>query len=98
MKFDWFDAQNAEEFGKSLALTFLKKLPASTGKLNNKEIAQQLVVIDKMYDLIEQFKQANKLNIYKKAKLGNAFMNELIAAGHNTEFVHQVTNGILQKL
>lgn len=98
MLFNWFNAKDAEEFGRTLAQLFLKKLPATKGKLNNKEFADQIKVIDNMYAQIEQFKLKNKLNIYKKAKLGNAFMSELIAAGHKEEFVHQITNGILRKL
>ncbi len=56
MIFDWFNAHEAELFGKSLASVFLKKFPVTTGKLKNKTFADQLEVIDKIYLQIDQFK------------------------------------------
>jgi hypothetical protein len=98
MAFDWFDAHNAEVFGETLAQFFLKYIPVTTERLNDKAFAKQIEVVDKMNLQIEQFKLANKLNIYKKAKLGNAFREKLISAGHKPAFVDQITKGLLYKL
>lgn len=98
MPLKWFDANNAEKFGQSLAQFFIKKIPLHVENKKPKEVAKQLDVVDQMYLQIEQFKLNNKLNIYKKAKLGSAFRYELIAAGYKPELVDQVTRGLLLKL
>ncbi len=92
----WFDASDAEKFGQSLAQFFIQKVLVAAEK--KKKIDKPLEGVDKMYLQIEQFKLNNKLNIYKKAKLGSAFKYELLAAGYESEFVNQVTKGLMQKL
>lgn len=94
----WFDASGAEKFGQSLAQFFIQRIPVSAEEKKNKTMAKQLEVVDKMYLQIEQFKFNNKLNVYKKAKLGSAFKFELINAGYPSEFVDQLTKGLMQKL
>ncbi len=98
MAFKWLDASEAEKFGQALAQIFIAKIPVviEPGKKNS--IAEQFKVVEQANAQIEQFKQNNKLNIYKKAKLGSAFKYELIAAGYKPEFVDQMTKGVLLKL
>lgn len=98
MPLKWFDARDAEEFGQSLAQFFIKKIPLTAENKKNKVIAKRLEAVDQMYLQIEQFKLNNKLNVYKKAKLGSAFKYELITAGYKPELVDQVTKGLLLKL
>lgn len=98
MAFKWFDTSDAEKFGQTLAQFFTQRAPVSAEGKKNKAIAKQLEVVDKMYLQIEQFKLNNKLNVYKKAKLGSAFKFELINAGYPSEFVDQLTKGLMQKL
>ncbi len=96
--FSWFDARDAEEFGRSLAEFLIRQVPADPAKIDKKKAAKLAGVADELYRRIEQFKSAHKLNIYKKAKLGAAFKDRLIEAGHKTAFVEQMTKGVLQKL
>jgi hypothetical protein len=98
MIFEWFEINDVEKFGQSLAQFMIKRIPVAAEKRSKKAIAKQLDTVDKMYLQIEQFKLNNKLNIYKKAKLGSAFKFELLAAGYKPEFVDQVTKGLMQKL
>lgn len=98
MAIEWFNSVDAEKFGQSLAQFFIKKIPLSSKGAKNKVLTRQLETVDKMYFQIEQFKLHNKLNVYKKAKLGSAFKFELLAAGYKPEFVEQVTKGLMQKL
>ncbi len=98
MALKWFDASEAEKFGRSLAQLFISKIPATPEDAKNKAVGKQLETVDQMYLQIEQFKTGNRLNIYKKAKLGSAFKYELIAAGYKPELVDQVTKGVLLKL
>ena len=94
----WFDAGDAEKFGQDLAQFFTQRIPLASEKEKRKDLARQLEVVDKIYLKIEQFKLNNKLNVYKKAKLGSAFKFELLNAGYEPAFVDQVTKGIMLKL
>jgi len=98
MTLKWFDASDAENFGRSLAQFFIQKIPLHAGSKDGKEIVKQLEAVDQMYSKIEQFKLNNSLNIYKKAKLGSSFKYELIAAGYKSELVDQITKGLMLKL
>ncbi len=98
MRIKYFDAGEAEKFGRSLANLFIKKIPPEGPGDNKKKMAKQLEVVDQMYLQIEQFKKANGLNIYKKAKLGGAFKEEMALAGYPPEFIDQVTKGLMLKL
>jgi len=98
MAFNWLDASEAEKFGQSLAQFFIKKIPLTAENKNAKKLTKQLGAVDQMYVQLEQFKQKNTLNIYKKAKLWAAFKDELLAAGYGPELVDQVMKGLMQKL
>jgi len=69
----WFNAKRAEEFGISLAKTFIEKMPADRQISDTKFAAKTEYLLTKMSAQISDFKQVEKLNVYKTAKLGNAF-------------------------
>ena len=98
MAIAWFDAKEAEKFGQSLAQLFIAKIPVVIEPGKKTSIAEQFKVVDQAHAQIEKFKQDNKLNIYKKAKLGSAFKYELMAAGYKPEFINELTKGVLLKL
>ena len=79
--FGWFNATRAEEFGTTLAKFFVEKMPADK-KLNDAKFAAKTeFLLTKMSAQISVFKQEEKLNFYKTAKLGNAFKWTLKDAG-----------------
>ena len=98
MKISWFDASEAQEFGKTLALFFIERIPLQTTLKKEKLYQKQQEVIAKVFTQIAKFKQDHSLNIYKKAKLGNAFKWELKNAGYNADFIDQLTHEIMIKL
>ncbi len=98
MALSWFDAREAEKFGQALAQLFIARIPVVIEPGKKTSIADQFKVVEQAHTQIEQFKQNNKLNIYKKAKLGSAFKFELMAAGYKPEFIDQLTKGVLLKL
>lgn len=77
----WFNAARAEEFGAALAKFFIEKMPADKQMNDAKFAAKTEYLLTKMEAQIKVFKQAEKLNIYKTAKLGNAFKWTLKDAG-----------------
>jgi len=95
MIFNWLDAKVAENFGKSLAQLIIERVPSSMSSVTNKELARQETMLNKFQLQITQFKSNNRLNLYKKAKLVNAFKSELIIAGYDRDFINQVALGLL---
>jgi hypothetical protein len=95
MVLSWFDASEAKEFGASLAHFYIERIPADDSGGKNKSISKKQEVINKMFQQMERFKLEHKLNIYKKAQLGNAFKWALKDAGYNLEFVDQLTKNLM---
>lgn len=97
MVLNWFDAKAAAEFGTSLAEFLVERLPpdAAMAKLSDKKRQE---VFPKFYAQVEQFKQGGKLNMYKKAKLGNAFRWKMVDAGYDPGFVDELTKDVLLRL
>ena len=109
MLFSWFDAREAENFGQTLAQFLFERIPPSTaekpaksakpGKKDKPNInAKQSAVIEKLFLQIAVFKLNNKLNMYKKAKLGNTFKWELLDKGYEPQFVDAITKNLMLRL
>ncbi|MGE5468976.1 MAG: hypothetical protein ACM3Y9_16255 [Ignavibacteria bacterium] len=89
--FDWFNAHAATEFGKSLAGFLADRIPTKHARKAPEALA-------KLFAQVEQFKQTNRLNMYKKAKLANAFRWKLVDYGYQDEFVEEMTKELLLHL
>jgi len=96
--FDWFNAKQASEFGKQLAQFLEQEMPDEIGKKKEKTLAKRKRVLTQILVKVHTFKQTNKLNYYKKAKLANAFKWYLIDAGYDPEFIEEITNIIVTQL
>jgi hypothetical protein len=93
--FSWFDAHEAQQFGTTLAEFFIERIPAEVSGGNNKSMEKKREVVQKMLQQIEIYKINNKINLYKKAKLANAFKWKLLDAKYPTEFVDELTTTLL---
>lgn len=91
MVFDWFDGRAAVECGESLAAFVVERIPSKNPKKAPESMA-------KLFAQVERFKLSHKLNMYKKAKLGNAFKWKLIDYGYTDEFVDEMTKEVLLHL
>jgi hypothetical protein len=98
MVLSWFDAREAKEFGNSLAHFFMERLPLESDSRKNKSMNRKQEVLDKMFQQIMRFKLEHKLNIYKKAQLGNRFKWALKDAGYDPVFVDQLTKTVMLHL
>jgi len=87
----WFDAREAKEFGASLARFYIERLPPDAP---NKPVKAQ-EVLNKMLQQIARFKLQHKLNVYKKAQLGNAFQWTLKDAGYDPRFADTLTKELM---
>lgn len=94
----WFDASEAERLGSALADIAAAGFPGHERRNPNKSIAARAKVLENLFEQARQFKQTKKPNIYKKAKLGNAFKWKLLEQGFEPEFVNDLTNKLLVQM
>ena len=94
----WFDANEAKEFGASLAHFYIERIPLGDSGGKYKSITKkQQEVVNKMFQQLARFKTDHKLNIYKKAQMGNAFKWALKDAGYAPVLVDQFTKELMLK-
>ena len=99
MLLSWFDAGEAKKFGASLANYYLEKSPSILS--NKKEkffVKKQEELLNSLVQQIICFKLEHKLNIYKKAQVGNSFKWTLKEAGVDPLYVDQLTGWLLHGL
>jgi len=94
----WLDAGEAQKFGTALALFFMEKMPLEANQNEGKFKAKAQQVLVKMAQQAETFRRTNKLNAYKKAKLGNAFKWQLKDAGYDPVYVDELTEWLVLRL
>jgi hypothetical protein len=95
MRISWFDAREAQAFGANLAETFSAKCPVIE---NKKDLTKRAKLLRQMVLDAKQFGQTHKLNIYKKAKLGNAFKWILLEKGYDAQFTDELTKEVILAL
>lgn len=93
--FNWFNAGEEKKFGVALAKFFIERTPLGFDKSSKAFAKKQEELLNKMHQQVIQFKQQHKLNIYKKAQLGNAFKWTLRDAGYDTDYVDQLTSWLM---
>jgi hypothetical protein len=92
MMFGWFDTKDVDALAAGMARDLTKRVPPQSVDAHGKkaEIKQK-----KTHDLVlrqaHDFARHNKLNVYKKARLANAFKWALLEAGYPQEFVDTMT-------
>lgn len=94
MLISWFDATEAREFGIKLAHFYMDRIPVHSTS-SKKSLEKQQKTFQKICQQMVMFKSIYKLNIYKKAQLGNQFKWTLIQAGYDPKFVDQFTKQVL---
>lgn len=95
--FNWFDARDAHKFGISLAEFFMERIPLEMPNKKIKSLEKKQEVLNTLFSQIPPFKMKHKLNIYKKAKLGNAFKWRLLDANYDPALVDELTKELLLK-
>jgi hypothetical protein len=86
--FQWFDSAEIDELAAAIAAELVKRVPPSTLDSHTKQAADRLRnTHDAIFARAGKFARTRKLNIYKKARLGNQFRWALKEAGYPPEFV-----------
>jgi len=100
MLFDWFNASKSKEFGITLANFYAEReKKTESGNKGKKEFERkQKELLLKMEQKIIEFKRQNKLNVYKKAQLGNVFKWQLLEIGYTDQYVDDLTQWLMHHL
>lgn len=96
MVFKWFDAREASQFGLSMAEFFARRVPVEAiPATEEKPLRKAGEVISKLHVQAQSFRLGHKLNIYKKAKLANAFQWKLFDLGYDKRIIDELTKELL---
>lgn len=96
--FKWFAAGEAERFGKDLAAFVLSELSASAVKHETKFSARAEKALIRVDRRAREFAARERLNVYKKSKLANAFLWALKDAGCPPQYAQELTEWLSFRL
>jgi len=93
----WFSNAPIDEFGRALARELsarytLEMDQSGRDKKSEKKLGRALNLV---YGRAREFKRENRLGVYRKARLGNAFRWELKEMGYREAFIEQATKGLV---
>ena len=95
----WFDTREVDAFAASIAGQLLQRVPPATLPLHTKKEAERLLKVHAaIFAQAATFSREQKLNFYKKARLGNQFRWALKDAGYPPQFVDVWTYGLVAAL
>lgn len=94
----WFNAVEAQSFGRALAASFIERLPPAEKTSDKKFETKAREALVKMAKQVAAFRSGHRLNLYKKAKLGNAFKWTLREAGFDDAYTDELTEWLMLQL
>ena len=96
--FSWFSTSESVRFGKELATFVLGELSGSKGKADAKFTAKAEKALIRADQRVRDFKARERMNVYKKARLANAFLWTLKDSGCSQEYANQLTDWLSVRL
>ena len=97
--FGFLDTRDLEDFGTVLANDLGRRFPPASESRTDAGAKYQLkVILEGLGARAVRFHLDNKLNVYKKAKLGNVFKWRLKELGYSEEFAERATKEIITRL
>lgn len=95
----WFDTKESDDFARSLAKDIEARIPlVSLEGYKRGDAGKHAKSLQLVHGRVAKFRQANRLNIYKTAKIGNVLKWELKEAGYPEDFVDQITKDVVVRL
>lgn len=92
----WFDCREVDAFADGIVADLVKRVPPGAVGAAAKKAAQRLrTTQDMIFSRAETFAGSHRLNLYKKAHLGNRFKWALREAGYPDEFVDALTHELV---
>ena len=82
----WFDTKEVDEVADAIVSDLVARMPPGQGPHTRKTADRLRQTHDVIFARLGQFASTRKLNIYKKARLGNRVRWALREAGYAPEF------------
>jgi hypothetical protein len=98
MIFSWFSSRASARFGRELATFVLSELSASTARKDTKFTAKAEKALIRADRRVREFTAGERMNVYKKAKLANAFLWTLKDSGCPPDYATQLTEWLSLRL
>lgn len=97
--FKWFDSKEASAFGVTLADFFASRIPANSVSATDRKSLQKFSeVVAKLHAQAARFRLGHALNMYKRAKLANAFQWRLQELRYDKTVVEELTRELIRSL
>ena len=92
-----FGGKQLEDFAKSLAQEIAKRFPPTLANDPQRMVSPKRLttIIEEVCEKAAQFRDEQKLGMFKKAALGNTFQWELKEMGYNEKFVEVATEAMI---
>ena len=88
-----------QPFAEALATDLNRRFPPASEARTDTGAKRQLdIILDGLSNRAIRFQQENRLGIYGKAKLGNAFRWKLSEYGYSKDFIEDATRKIVTRL
>jgi hypothetical protein len=88
----WFDTSEVDALAAAITADLVRRVPPSRLEAHDRDAALALrKAHEAVFARAAKFARTHKLNIYKKARLGNQFRWALSEAGYPAEFVEAWT-------
>lgn len=85
---EWFKSKDVDEFADALVAEVRQRFPPAGVELSAKKGAERLSKIHQaLFARVTAFARGNRLNLYRKARLGNRVKWALLDAGYPNRFV-----------
>ena len=97
--FSWFNAKEEKEFGLLLAEFVIKEMPVEIAKKKqDKTVIKRQSIMIQVAAKVMEFKRNRRLNVYKKAQLGNSFRWRLLEENFDASVASELTNLVVREL
>lgn len=96
--FSWFSTSESVRFGQELASFLMAELSGSTARSDTKFTAKAEKALVRADQRVQEFRARERMNVYKKAKLANAFLWTLKDKGCSPEYADQLTDWLSVRL
>lgn len=96
--FQWFSSAESVRFGEELASFLLLEFTASATKDEAKFASKAERALLRAEQRLQEFKSREKLNVYKKAKLANAFLWTLRDKNCPPDYADQLTDWLNMRM
>ena len=94
----WFDTKESVRFAKSLAEELMETLSAKTALRDAKFTAKAEKALIRADGKVRSFRARERMNVYKKAKLANAFLWQLKDRGCPEDYAQELTEWLTLRL